>query len=343
MLDLFHNKNAQALANWTALLTAFFTGVGKLSPDWFGELSWAQLILAAFGAALATLLIIGAAAFLLGAGGALYRQFRPLADAPATPGATANDGTLSAKVDNMTEIMRLLADDAKALSDRVLAVEETAKEEPNLAVLNVLNEERFRELAADLAGAERRLSGALDGLKKAVQDQDEKRKMHLQVLEGKLEELKGKTRNSIHAIWMRERIAEISRDIRKDAAYLSRHVVEGQAHDAISWDRWDNVYGHWWSLMTQWWMLARFYMANTRQILLAPDNMFAKTQVDESLLMPVGGAEAVRVYKKFRIIQDQWEAAQKELEDNLIQVAFVGLSEEDVRHGQPLDQGAPAV
>lgn len=79
MFELFHSKNAQALATWIALLTAFFAGIGKLIPEWFGQLSWPQLILASFGAALATLLLLSIAAFFAGAGAAFYRRFRPLA------------------------------------------------------------------------------------------------------------------------------------------------------------------------------------------------------------------------------------------------------------------------
>jgi hypothetical protein len=66
--------------------------------------------------------------------------------------------------------------------------------------------------------------------------------------------------------------------------------------------------------------------------------MYPTTQVDEALLTPGGGAEAVRLYKRFCIIQNQWEAVQVELDNNLVLVAFNGMTELDVRHGQALEQ-----
>jgi hypothetical protein len=157
-------------------------------------------------------------------------------------------------------------------------------------------------------------------------------------IEEKLTTTRDRTLHSLHAIYLRERLTQLAVDIRRDAADLSHKVTERQQHDAASWNSWQSVHSHWWSLMNQWWMVARFYLANSKQVLLAPDDMYPKIEVDESTLVPIGGAEAVRVYKKFRIIQDQWEAVQDQLEDNVCMVAFSGMTELDVRHEQPLEQ-----
>jgi len=161
----------------------------------------------------------------------------------------------------------------------------------------------------------------------------------IEKVEGDLATQRDRIASSLHSIYLREKLAKLAVEIRKDAADLSHKVTEGQQHDAESWEKWQNVHGHWWSLMGQWWTAARFYLANSRQVLLAPDNMYPRIQLDENTLVPAGGAEAVRVYKKFRIIQDQWEAVQGQLEDNMCLVAFSGQTELDVRHGQPLEQG----
>jgi hypothetical protein len=83
MLEIFHSKTAQSFGTWIGILTAVFTGIAKLIPEWFGQFTLAQLVLLAFCAALATLLLLAVAVFLLGSGGALYRRFRPLTDASA--------------------------------------------------------------------------------------------------------------------------------------------------------------------------------------------------------------------------------------------------------------------
>jgi hypothetical protein len=190
----------------------------------------------------------------------------------------------------------------------------------------------------NMRGLDARLSGELDGLKETMRTEDDSLRQYLQVLEGKLTKLNEITRHSIHAMWMREQIKALQQGIRKDAADLNHRVSERQQHDRASWDSWESVHAHWTSLTAQWWHIARFYLANSRQVLQAPDHMYPTTQVDEALLTPGGGAEAVRLYKRFCIIQNQWEAAQVELDNNLVLVAFNGMTELDVRHGQALEQ-----
>ncbi len=89
--------------------------------------------------------------------------------------------------------------------------------------------------------------------------------------------------------------------------------------------------------MNQWWAYARFYLANSGPVLLAPDNKYAAHWSVRDDQFP--SAEAVRVFKKFRIIFAQWEEVQDQLRDNVYQVAFTGMTELDVRHGQSLEQG----
>lgn len=236
------------------------------------------------------------------------------------------------RIDAHERLLESTVEKRAALEKQVSALADQAAQ--NAATQRAVIDDYQRML-----GLESRFWGELNGFKESVQTEHESLRMHLQVLERKLNEIKEKTRGSIHAIWMREQIHEISRNIRKDAADLSHRVSEGQKHDAQSWDSWDNVHSHWSGLMSQWWMIARFYIPNSGRVLLVPDNMYGQTKVDESLLTPVGGAEAVRVYKKFRIIQDQWEAVQEQLEHNMVLVAFSGMTELEVRHGQAVEQG----
>lgn len=78
MLALLHSKIAQSLATWLAILTAVFAVIGRFIPEWFGGLTWPQLTLISFGAALTSVIVLSLSAFLIGAGGALYRRYKPL-------------------------------------------------------------------------------------------------------------------------------------------------------------------------------------------------------------------------------------------------------------------------
>lgn len=309
------------------LATGFFSFVGK-GLKVFGDLGWPEAIF--LGTAAAAVLTIALAAGLAG-----WRYFRLTSD--ATVPAFARSSGAADLEQRLSDLEKMCPDaaDRHFWDNNLQAV---ADHNQRLAMV----EASHRAIIDDyqhMRGLEARFSGELDGLKEVVRTEDEGLRQHLQVLEGKLAKLKATMRSSIHAIWMREQIAELVEGIRRDAADLNHRVSERQQHDKISWDRWENVYGHWNSLMVQWWVIARFYLANTGQVLQVPDHMYPGTEVDEALLTPGGGAEAVRLYKKFRIIQDQWEAVQEELHKNMVLVAFHGMPEEEVRNGQPVEQG----
>ena len=133
MLALFHSKTAQAIGTWISVLTAVYAVIGMLIPEWFGHLTWPQLILMGLAAALATTLILGLAALMFGAGGALFRVFKPLAalpsvspDLPARPFENAvavaayDDSRLLTQV---TEIEGRLTSEMQGLKDKFAATE----------------------------------------------------------------------------------------------------------------------------------------------------------------------------------------------------------------------------
>jgi hypothetical protein len=271
---------------------------------------------------------IAAAAFLFGAGKAKQALW------PSTPKApeTYDDTEIRDKVDSSDEILAGIVRDVRSLTAKVSD-----------------DEKLIRKIIDDyqcMLALEARFSDEMDKLKEFIDSKFETARSNHEALQERVltaesasSAEKLKIQSALHTIWMREEITKVSVDLREDATYLTQRLQEGKQLDAKSWDSWLNVYTHWSGLMNQWWMMARFYLANTKQVMSAPDHMFAKTQVDESLLTPVGGAEAVRIYKKFRIMQDQWEAVQPELHNNLILVAFSGITEMEVRHGQPVEQG----
>ena len=86
MFAIIHNKTAQALSGWAGLLTTIFTILGRLTPEWFGQLTWPQAILIGIAAALSTML---ASSIVLAVGGYGFRLIRPL---PSIPPTEQDDG-----------------------------------------------------------------------------------------------------------------------------------------------------------------------------------------------------------------------------------------------------------
>jgi hypothetical protein len=319
------NRGAEVIVRWASLVAIMIGAYTWLATklSWFAQLSIFEQIAIAIPATLVTLLALSGSA-------ALYRYFRPL---PSPSGGRAGE-----EQENMSELEKRLArleHNHGNLRDKYIEAEQAGGLSPY-----------------DDRGLEHRISALEGQLTKIIEDYQHMRRLEntvstedaairaeVQALEQKFDELRERTRGSIHALLMREQIAEISRGVREDASELSRHVSNGQEHDKQSWDRWQNVHSHWLGLLAQWWNGARFYLPNSGRVLQAPDHLYSQTLVDESLLIPAGGAEAVRVYKRFRIVQDQWEAVQEQLDHNMNLVAFHGMKEQDVRNGQPLEQG----
>jgi hypothetical protein len=75
MWQLFHSKTVQALGSWLGILSAFFALLSKLSPGWFGQLTWPEAILSGIALALVVTLVGAVALFIASYG---FRLIKPL-------------------------------------------------------------------------------------------------------------------------------------------------------------------------------------------------------------------------------------------------------------------------
>lgn len=160
---LFHSKTAGALATWLTLSASFFAWVGSMTPQWFGELTWPQLLLVGLcGALVATLVLAWALAGLAHA----YRHAWPLPasgssesqSAPPPGSAVAyDDSELRAAILEIKAAQSRLADEVRQEVNQRL--------EPILASVNRLElyAQRSRLTAAreTLTRAEARISELL--------------------------------------------------------------------------------------------------------------------------------------------------------------------------------------
>lgn len=90
--QLLHNRTVQALGSWVGLLSIPFGILTKMSPEWFGDLSWPQAILAGIAGALIVTLILS---LIVAISAFAYRTIRPAA-LEATPPLTAEENRAAA-------------------------------------------------------------------------------------------------------------------------------------------------------------------------------------------------------------------------------------------------------
>lgn len=216
-----------------------------------------------------------------------------------------------------------------------------------------------------MSALEARVGDQIDGLKLALQAEAETRQSADQVIERKanegvllapkvesirvdtalanrdIEKLtniqndhRARAQASFAAINLREKLAGLQATIEMDASDLYDALSRGEEYDQARWQRWESVHGHWFSTLNEWLDIATWYaIAVKERTLTVDDEKYSAGWTISDSQFP--DAEAVRRFKKFRIIQQQWEAVVPSVKAGLEQVAFVGLTESEVRSGRP--------
>lgn len=121
--------------------------------------------------------------------------------------------------------------------------------------------------------------------------------------------------------------------IRRDAGYLYNRLKAGEKYDDAKWHQWENVRDHWEQTMQEWLSTATFFGRNIQARTLTVDDREYGREWDVSEAQ-FSNAEAVRRFKKFRIVQRQWEQIVQEVDGGLHQVAFNGKTQQEVRNGE---------
>jgi hypothetical protein len=167
------------------------------------------------------------------------------------------------------------------------------------------------------------LGREIEGVKRDVEKCQEVQKSH-----------RDQTLEAFHAIGARERMAALEAEIRRDAADLYDRLKAGETYDAAKWEQWENVHGHWLKTLDEWLGTGTWYaLAVKERTLSVNDDKYGGSWTIADSQFP--NAESVRRFKKFRIVQQQWEEVVPDVHTGMHQVAFMGMTEREVRRGRP--------
>lgn len=148
------------------------------------------------------------------------------------------------------------------------------------------------------------------------------------------QEEKERRQGAFAALRNRERLGSLGQIIRQDAVDLYDRLKGGEVYDDHKWQQWENVHGHWLKTLNEWLDQGTWYALAVKERTLTVDD--AKYDLDWSIPdSQFPNAGAVRRFRKFRIIQQQWETVVPGVESGIELVAFVGMTELEVRHGRP--------
>ncbi len=349
MWALVENKTAQGISAWIGIVGAGFTVLTKLTPEWFGTLTWSQSLLLGLG-------LTVAAMFFTTASLALYRLFRPLpASLPVLP--TLDHPPQAQTGLTLVDVEAAFDDRMKslhqAISDVVGMFVERDEKVENMASLQSRALSKFEERAdaieADLATRKAeadnhhiRITELLTLLRKIIDDYQRMSAFEAdtRVKLKALEESADKTRHSLHAIYTREILTKVASDIERDAAELYDGLHSGQVYDEERWNKWEEAHARWESALSVWVQNGHWFSFDVEtRIYRIDDSLYSKKWSEKDTQFPesetLSRSEAVRRFKKFRIIHIQWRQVREDVDRGVIQVAYVGLSDKDVRQRPP--------
>lgn len=156
----------------------------------------------------------------------------------------------------------------------------------------------------------------------------------LQKLDQKVAAKDEKVLASFYAVGARERLTTLEAQIEEGAAELYDRLKAGEIYDAEQWEQWESIYEQWNGKIDEWLSTGTWYaVAVKERTLTIKDDLYrAQWSVAENQFP---NAEAVRQFKKHRIIITNWRTVVPEVKRGVDSVAFAGQSEIDARHGRP--------
>ncbi len=138
------------------------------------------------------------------------------------------------------------------------------------------------------------------------------------------------TQTSFATLQQREHLKLFENLIIEKSSILYDDLKSGKTLDAEGWKEWKNTHSQWRSLLSRWIETARFYTMDLEtQILNTPDEKYSSEWTVKDNQLP--DAEAVRIFKQYRIQQSQWEDVRQMVDKNIRSVAFFGMKESEVR------------
>lgn len=140
--QILHNKTVQALSGWVGLLSMLLTVLSKLTPEWFGKLTWPQAILAGLCGALGGTLVV---ALILAIFAYAFRLIRPAAlnGEALRPQATADFASPSSPVQLVeayddSDLRRNFSDLSRHVSEINGAIEAISRRVTDMADANTI-------------------------------------------------------------------------------------------------------------------------------------------------------------------------------------------------------------
>lgn len=332
------NSGAGALVNWITiwgLVSAGFSALVK-NMTWLGKLNWAEAILLGIMFALITSLVASA-------GLVAFRFFKPITP---TLDDNASDSPLQIErdwQDYKVKIEKLEIEVSSGKERMLKQSQEQAAIASKLKFATAITDGMTEKSGENLMIHEGRLTqledkttdlvGFVDGLatKQSETGNDIRSIRHGAAnLEKEFKLHSNQTRESFAALQQRETLARLAGMIEEKASILYDRLKSGESCSPEDWKTWEQNHRQWRSFILHWVEQGRFYVNDLEtKILNTPDEKYEGEWTVSDDQFPT--ADAVRKFKQHRIQQRHWEEMKEKVDNNIRQVAFVGMKLVEVR------------
>ncbi|HET9637915.1 MAG TPA: hypothetical protein VFP12_01780 [Allosphingosinicella sp.] len=304
MLEWFA-KTTRQLDRLIIWATAVAGSVGAMS--WlatklsiFGKLPWPEAIFLGIAATLVICLAVAGV-------GALRRAYRPL---PA----------LHARIDNLGEAVDDTLGPLVADLEKLDGLVHTAIR---------LEGERFDKIEKAHGLLDAKVSRMIDDYQRMLAFKTE--------AEEELAALKGQTeqaRESFAALQNRDAMHKVALRMEEWAKELYDPLRRGEVYDDERWQQWESTFGTWEAMLLVWIQNAQWYAYKVKDRINTVDHSkFGGdwTVSDDQFPPNYPRSLAVHHFKKFRIMNMQWEEVRKEADKGVDLVAYVGMSPREMQ------------
>lgn len=343
---MFHSKSAASLSNWIGIVTAAATGLSaaftvlsKLSESLFGRLTWPEAILIGVSEGLAVLLMLAVVLAIVAWAvrriwPAQSRAFNlPILDHKPDP---YDDSAVRKEIAALTGRIDKLGHQIEVVAQQQLSFTNTQGE------WNELLDKRVTGLQHELDDHKKHMSDCYSAQDEARQHGLRDLKLELKAIQhgcadlgDRIKAVHNEMRESVNAILVQDKLAALAAELVRIADELYLPLKDGETYDGERWGAWLRTEAYWEGVLDQWVDAARWYDQGVKiNVLTVRDREYDEEKNWGVQDAQFPNADAVRQYKRHRLLRAHWEAVKDSVDRNVLMVAHGAISEKECHNGQ---------
>lgn len=153
-------------------------------------------------------------------------------------------------------------------------------------------------------------------------------------MDDKIKSLHKEMRESVNALLVKDELSTLARELEQVGDELYLPLKEGETYDRQRWESWLSIQAHWERRLNEWVDKAKWYDQGVKiGVFTVRDAEYDEENwgVQDSQFP---NADAVRLYKRHRLLRAHWQNVRGRVDGNVKMVAHGAISEKECHNGQ---------